>query len=153
MQKYLSKSESETRKIAAELAKNSKGHIFALTGELGAGKTVFVQGFAKGLGIKEKIISPTFVLIRQHKIPGTGKTLYHVDLYRLEGNMDFKQLGLEEIWSDPNNIILIEWAEKIKKFLLKNIIKINIAKKELYSRLISISIDPSFSEDKSSIDL
>lgn len=67
--------------------------------------------------------------------------------------MDFKQLGLEEIWSDPNNIILIEWAEKIKKFLLKNIIKINIAKKELYSRLISISIDPSFSEDKSSIDL
>ena len=155
MAKYLSNSESETKKIAAKLARENKGNIFALTGELGAGKTIFVQGFAKGLGIKEKIISPTFVLIRQHQIPktrgayGTKKVLYHIDLYRIEKIND---LGLKEIWSDPNNIVLIEWAEKLKK-LPKGTIKISIQKEELYSRLISISITPNFSEDKSSINL
>lgn len=117
MQKYVSHSVDETKEIAAELAKQTKNHVFALTGELGAGKTIFIQGFAKGLGITEKIISPTFVLIRQHQIPKTNKILYHIDLYRLENAKDFQGLGLEEIWLNPNNIILIEWAEKIKNFL------------------------------------
>src|SRR3989304_1778394 len=99
MPKFVSHSANETKQIAEKLAKvvqktllqqiqgrmaHPKSNIFALTGELGAGKTIFAQGFAKGLGIKEKIISPTFVLIRQHKIPNTTKTLYHIDLYRLE---------------------------------------------------------------------
>lgn len=149
MGKYLSNSDTETKQIAAKLAKKGIASVFALSGELGAGKTTFVQGFAKGLGIKEKIISPTFVLIRQHKIPNTTKVLYHIDLYRIE---ETANLGLEEIWSDPNNIILIEWAEKLKK-LPKGTIKISIQKEELYSRLISISIDPNFSEDKSFINL
>lgn len=149
MQKYLSSSDEETKQIAAKLAKENKGNVFALSGNLGAGKTTFVQGFAKGSGIKEKIISPTFVLIRQHQIPSTTKALYHIDLYRLD-KMD--HLGLEEIWSDPNNIVLIEWAEKLKK-LPKGTIKISIQKEGLYSRLISISISPNFSDDKSSINL
>lgn len=117
MQKYVSHSVDKTKEIAAELAKQTKNHVFALTGELGAGKTTFIQGFAKGLGITEKIISPTFVFIRQHQIPKTNKILYHIDLYRLENAKDFQGLGLEEIWLNPNNIILIEWAEKIKNFL------------------------------------
>ena len=153
MQKYISHSENETKKIAESFAKKTKGNIFALSGELGAGKTIFVQGFAKGLRIKEKIISPTFVLIRQHPIPTTTKILYHIDLYRLEDVSDLKNIGLEEILSDPNNIVLIEWAEKIESMLLKNTIKINITKEGSYSRLISISIDPSFAENKSSINL
>ncbi|MDP3758593.1 MAG: tRNA (adenosine(37)-N6)-threonylcarbamoyltransferase complex ATPase subunit type 1 TsaE [Candidatus Daviesbacteria bacterium] len=153
MKNYISHSENETKKIAEEFAKKTKGHIFALTGELGAGKTIFVQGFAKGLGVKDKIISPTFVLIRQHQIPKSSKTLYHIDLYRLENTESLKHLGLEEILSDPNNTILIEWAEKIEKFLPKNTIKIKITKEELYSRLISTSITPNFSADKRSINL
>ncbi len=84
MAKYQSNSRYDTRKIALKLAKKEQGRVFALTGELGAGKTIFVQGFAKGLGIKEKMISPTFVLIRQYKIPETKKILYHIDLYRTE---------------------------------------------------------------------
>ncbi len=108
MAKYLSSSEEQTKEIAQQLAKTSKNHIFALSGELGAGKTIFVQGFAKGLGIQDKIISPTFVLIRQHKIPNTAKTLYHLDLYRLGDTVNPKELGLEEIWSDPNNIVSIQ---------------------------------------------
>ncbi|OGE33505.1 tRNA (adenosine(37)-N6)-threonylcarbamoyltransferase complex ATPase subunit type 1 TsaE [Candidatus Daviesbacteria bacterium RIFCSPLOWO2_02_FULL_41_8] len=137
MAKYHSSSEAETKLIAGNLAKTTKGRIFALTGELGAGKTIFAQGFAKGLGITEKIISPTFVLIRQHKIPDTGKTFYHLDLYRLDDTTNFKELGLEEIWSDPNNIVLIEWAEKIKK-LPKGTVKISIQKEGTNGRNIII---------------
>lgn len=136
MQKYISKSDNETQRIAARLAKESKNNIFALTGELGAGKTIFVQGFAKGLGIKEKIISPTFVLIRQHPIPNTLKILYHIDLYRLKSMSDFKEIGLEEILSDPNNIVLIEWADRLKT-LPKKTVKIFITKGD-NNRLITV---------------
>lgn len=141
MQRYKSDSEQETKRIAAKLAKEARGNIYALTGELGAGKTIFVQGFAKCLGIKEKIISPTFVLMKQHQIPGTKKGFYHIDLYRLE---DISGLGLDEILSDRNNIVLIEWAEKLKT-LPKETVKIEIQKMGPYSRLISISKDPNIS--------
>lgn len=134
MKQYISTSAEETRKIAQKLGKEIKTGVIALTGELGAGKTTFVQGFAKGLGIKEKIISPTFVLIRQHQIPKTKKTLYHIDLYRLE---DFSELGLKEIIDNPNNIILIEWAEKAENIFPKNTLTINI-KKEGDKRIITI---------------
>lgn len=138
MAKYISNSEKQTKQIAGDLAGSSKNRIFALTGELGAGKTAFVQGFAKGLGIKEKIISPTFVLIRQHKIPKTPKTLYHIDLYRLEEVRDIAQLGLKDLWEDNNSIVLIEWAEKLKKLPI-NTAKISIQKKDHDKRIINIS--------------
>ena len=95
------------RKIAAEL---KEGPILALTGDLGSGKTTFVQGFAKGLGFKGKIISPTFILMRKYP------HFYHVDLYRLEKNVweEIRNLGIEDIWDDPKNVVVIEWAEKIK---------------------------------------
>lgn len=152
MANYISNSEGETKKIAAKIAKENLlagRNIFALTGELGAGKTIFAQGVAKGLDIKEKIISPTFVLIRQHKIPQSEKVLYHIDLYRVEDT----NLGLEEILSDPNNIILIEWAQKAEKILPKNTVKINITKESGHSRLISTSIDPSDTLETNSISL
>ena len=92
--------------------------VLALTGELGSGKTTFVQGFAKGLGIKQRIISPTFILMRKY-----GNNFYHIDLYRLEENIEneVKNLGVEDIWKDPKNIVIIEWAEKIKKIIPKNV--------------------------------
>lgn len=117
MAKYLTHSEEETKKLAQNFAKKFKKGVIALIGELGAGKTTFVQGFAQGLGIKEKIISPTFVLIRQHQIPNSHKILFHVDLYRLE---NLQNLGHKEILSNSNNIVLIEWAEKAHKVLPKN---------------------------------
>lgn len=132
MKQYLTYCEKETKDLAAKLARDLHG-VIALTGELGTGKTIFVQGFAKGLGIKDKIISPTFVLIRQHKIPKSSKTLYHIDLYRLERLKDTRYLGLEEIWSNPNNIVLIEWPEKLKE-LPKGVVKISIQKEGLNKR-------------------
>lgn len=127
MKQYLTNSGSETKDLAKKLAKQLTG-VITLSGELGAGKTTFVQGFAKGLGIKDKIISPTFVLIRQHKIPNSPKTLFHIDLYRID---NISPLGLEELWLNKDNIILIEWAEKIKKFLPKNATKILIKKQDV----------------------
>lgn len=136
---YTTNSVQETNELAKKLAKDSSARIFLLTGKLGTGKTTFVQGVAKSLGIKGKIISPTFVLIRQYHIPNTNKFLYHVDLYRLEDETNIEQLGLKEIISDPNNIVLIEWAGKVKNFSPKDAIKINITKEKGQKRIITVS--------------
>ena len=128
--KIITNSPEETQNFASEFAKNftSKGVVIALSGDLGAGKTTFTQGFAKGLGIYEKIISPTFVLIRQHPIPFSSGTFFHIDLYRLEGKINLEELGLIDIFQNRENIVLIEWAEKIKEDLPENITNINIEK-------------------------
>ena len=143
MAQYITHSENETKSLAAKFAKmvrqtHHKSKIIALTGELGAGKTTFVQGFAKGLQIKDKIISPTFVLIRQHKIPDKENILYHIDLYRLEGKININELGISELLNSEN-LVLIEWAEKIRKYLPKNTVKINLEKLGENKRLITIS--------------
>jgi len=114
---HITNSAPETEKIGEKLAKNLPDRIFALIGELGSGKTTFVKGFAKGLGIKKRILSPSFVLMRQYKITPRRSDLYHIDLYRLEKPIDIKTLGLEEIWNNPYNLVIIEWAEKIKEML------------------------------------
>jgi len=117
---FITKSSQETKdlgkKIGSNLAglKKNRAVIFALSGELGSGKTTFVQGLALGLGIETRIISPTFILVR--KYAGKDIDFYHLDLYRLEGNVEgqVRDLGIDEFWSDPNNVVVIEWAEKIK---------------------------------------
>jgi len=119
-------SAQETKKLGESFADclksgNATWQVLALTGELGAGKTTFVQGFAKGLGIKKRILSPTFVMMRSYKLRNLPyKNFYHVDLYRAEGEKDIKNLGLKEIFFDKQNIIVVEWAERIKNALPKN---------------------------------
>lgn len=115
--KFISNSAEETEKFAQKLAKKyQNGGVLALSGNLGAGKTTFTKGFAHGLRIKNKIISPTFILIKQYDLSFTKKArFYHIDLYRLENPEDLENLGLNELFTNPKNIILIEWAEKLKK--------------------------------------
>ena len=113
----ITKSASETQRLGEKIADSlKKGGTLALSGELGSGKTTFVQGFAKGLGIKQRIISPTFILMRKY-----GENFYHIDLYRLEEDIEneVRNLGVEDIWKDPKNIVIIEWAEKIKDVIPK----------------------------------
>lgn len=139
--KYKSSSASQTQKKARELAKKylKTGAVIALYGELGAGKTIFAQGFAKGLGIEKQVISPTFVITRQHQIPNSSKIFYHIDLYRLEGEFDTMSLGLEEIFQTKGNIILIEWAEKLGNKLPKGTIKIYLKRLSENEREIEIN--------------
>jgi len=107
------------RKIASRL---KGGEVLALVGDLGAGKTTFVQGFAQELGI-ERIVSPTFIIMRTYDVSGRIKTLYHIDLYRLENNIkeELDNLGITGIWGNPDTVVLIEWADKAKGFLPENV--------------------------------
>lgn len=132
MKTYTTNSAKETQDLAQKLAGQLSANFFLLSGELGSGKTTFIQGFAKGIGIKDKILSPTFVLIREHHVPKSLKKLYHIDLYRIDQE-NIKTLGLEEIVADENNIVLIEWAQKLKD-LPKKSIKISIKKEGLTQR-------------------
>ncbi len=137
--KYQTNSLEETQKIASDLAKKMKPGVIALYGDLGAGKTTFTQGFAKGLGIKDKIISPTFVLIRQHQIPNKKQVFYHVDMYRIDNPASIKELGIEDLLNTKDDLVLIEWAEKIEDFLPKNSTKIFIKTTSENQRQITIS--------------
>jgi len=115
--------------------KTKRALILGLEGDLGGGKTTFLQGFAKGLGIKEKILSPTFVIIKRFKIKdspkqshfqrdATGqvrfKNFYHIDCYRLQKPKEILFLGFKEIVSNPKNIVVIEWADRLRKTLPQN---------------------------------
>ncbi len=125
-------SSASTKAVARKLARqitnpkfqipNGKGaFVIALNGELGSGKTTFVQGFVLGLGIKKRATSPTFIIFRRFAISHSQfANLYHVDAYRIKNPKDLATLEFDAILSNPKNIILIEWAENIKKILPKN---------------------------------
>lgn len=140
MHPFNTHSSSETQQIAKGLAKKllNTGGIVALYGDLGAGKTTFSQGFAKALGIVDRVISPTFVLLRQYPVPNTDKIFYHFDLYRLETADDLKMIGFLEIINNPENLVLIEWAEKAENLLPKTTIRITIERKGENQRIVSI---------------
>ena len=121
---FVTKSLEETQRLARKLAIELRSdEVIALFGNLGSGKTTFVQGLAKGLGISGRMISPTFIIVREHKFQEQHglKKFYHVDLYRVQ---KIDGLGLEEILSSKNRVIAIEWAEKIKNLLPKKRIEI-----------------------------
>lgn len=112
----ITKNARETQSLGEKIGRRlKKGAVLALSGDLGSGKTTFIQGLARGLGVKKRIISPTFVFMRQY--PLVGGAFYHVDLYRIERVEEARGLGLEEIFADPKAIVAIEWAEKIDKIL------------------------------------
>jgi len=134
VKEFITKNSKETQKLAGILAKEltSKPRrggalIIGLEGELGAGKTTFTKGFVRALGIKEKILSPTFVLMKIYQLKNKNyKLLIHIDAYRLKDHRDLFALGIKEILTDSQNIILIEWSDRVEKILPKKYIKIHI---------------------------
>lgn len=117
--KIISSNQDQTKKIAAKLARSiHHPAIIGLIGDLGAGKTVFAQGFAAGLGLDpKKIQSPTFVLHRQYQLPaGPLSTFNHLDLYRLSPE-DIEESDLNEIINDPSAVSLVEWFDRGQKLL------------------------------------
>lgn len=111
---YISTSAKETRRIGRELAQRLRpGDCVMLIGELGAGKTTLLQGIAEGLGVKESVLSPSFILVREYKgrIP-----LYHFDAYRVRNPQELLEIGLDD-YVLSEGIVAIEWGDKVKKLL------------------------------------
>ena len=111
--KITTKCEEDTMEIAENLeSEKFPNMIICLMGDLGSGKTVFTKGFANALGIDENITSPTFNIIKEYT--GGEANLYHMDLYRLNG--DIKNLGLDEYF-EKDGVVIIEWADMIEEYL------------------------------------
>ena len=126
-QKYITNSADDTRMVGENFAKKLKpGDFIALFGELGGGKTTFTQGLVRGLGIKKRIISPTFIILREYKIPDNTGNFYHIDLYRINiEEHEVPELGLDDIINEKKDIVLVEWAEKMGDNLPKNRWEVN----------------------------
>ncbi len=110
-----------------------------LSGELGAGKTTFVQGFLRGLGVRRRAPSPTFVIMRRYAARAARKSVFHMDAYRLKDASHLPVLGFEALLGDPKNIVLVEWGERIKEAIPRRAawIKFGYGKEE-GSRTIAI---------------
>jgi len=121
MKQIICKTEKDTQNFAKKLAKSLKGgEIIALEGDLGAGKTTLIQYLAKALNVKEKVTSPTFVLLKIYEISNKKyglRNLVHVDCYRLDDPQELFYLGLEEYLNKKDAVVAIEWVDKIKKYL------------------------------------
>lgn len=123
-----------TARAAAALARTMRGgEVVALVGPLGAGKTTFVQAFARALGVKERVQSPTFILVHEHRLPMADvrgqmsgiRRLVHADAYR--GDVEqFVNVALHEYFGDPETVTLVEWADRLAPLLPKTAIRVRI---------------------------
>jgi tRNA threonylcarbamoyladenosine biosynthesis protein TsaE len=130
-----STSPEETQAIAAALAPALRpGDVIALSGDLGAGKTCFVQGAAAALGVTDRVTSPTFILVREHQ--GTYPIL-HLDVYRLRNLQELTDLGYEE-FLDPAAIVFIEWGDAIGPLLPDEFLEIQIRGDDADPRAIDL---------------
>jgi tRNA threonylcarbamoyladenosine biosynthesis protein TsaE len=137
------KNEKETQKLAEKIAKDLRGgEVLALVGDLGAGKTTFTQGLAKALGVKTRVNSPTFVVMKLYKPKHpTIKNLAHIDAYRLGDEIDLKQIGWDD-FQDKQSVVVIEWADKAKNILPKQTVWLKFVLLKNGSRAITITNFP-----------
>lgn len=113
--KYRTQSEEETIALGVDFAKRlSPGSIVALFGELGTGKTRFIKGICRGLGVHEHVASPTFTIVNEYN--GTGIKVYHFDFYRMKSVLELQEIGFDEYLED-DGVCLIEWADRVQDFL------------------------------------
>ena len=124
---------NEAEKLLFSLAPQSSATVVGLYGELGAGKTSFVQALAKILGVSQNVTSPTFVIEKIYKLDnsklnnGRFNRLIHIDAYRLKDSRELKALDWDTIVSDPKNLIVIEWADTVEDILPKDTKKIYLS--------------------------
>ena len=135
MQKFLSKSPEETEEIAVRLSKTLQGtEVVAMFGGLGAGKTAFARGIAKGLGISDCVSSRTFALVNEYE----GKfNVYHFDMYRINSYDDLYTTGFFDYMG--NGVLIIEWSENIEGFLPEN--RINVTMKYISETEREITVE------------
>ena len=124
-------SHEEMQNAAAEfvsrLNAGDAATVVTLSGELGAGKTTFVQGIAEALGVQETVTSPTFVLAKMYPLENQKwQHLVHIDAYRLKGSHELKALGWEALLADAGNLILLEWPERIAESIPEDAVSVRI---------------------------
>lgn len=138
MAQFKSFSPDETEKIAFRLAQALPyGKVIAMFGDLGAGKTAFTRGFAKGMGIECDVSSPTFALVNEYR--GSDKILYHFDMYRISGWDDLYSTGYFD-YIDEGATLIIEWSENIEAVLPDDCVRVEITKtSDINERIIEIS--------------
>ena len=134
----ITNNEEETVNFAREVAKKIEdGGVICLFGDLGTGKTTFTKGIAKHFGLGEIIIkSPAYTYIRRHE--AQGRNIYHIDLYRLNSIDELLLREIEELTENPKNIIIIEWADRMGKYLPEK--RINIYLKYIDDKRRNIEI-------------
>ncbi|PIR78640.1 MAG: tRNA (adenosine(37)-N6)-threonylcarbamoyltransferase complex ATPase subunit type 1 TsaE [Candidatus Magasanikbacteria bacterium CG10_big_fil_rev_8_21_14_0_10_36_16] len=142
--KYTTNTTEEMITIGEKIAsKLTGGDVILLQGELGAGKTTMSKGIAKGLGISDDIVSPTFTLMNVYEIQNPKskiQNLIHIDTYRLESEDNLIEIGVEDYLGQANIVTIIEWPEKIQELIKdKKTIEISIVKQDDNSREISIT--------------
>jgi tRNA threonylcarbamoyladenosine biosynthesis protein TsaE len=116
----------QTRALGAAVASLARpGDLLLLAGDLGAGKTAFAQGFARGLGVTDQVVSPTFTISRQYE--GTTLTLNHLDVYRLDHLQEAVDLGLSELIDDDSGVTLIEWGDVVIPTLPADFLEVRLA--------------------------
>ena len=126
----------ETRSAAAALAALlAPGDVVNLTGELGAGKTAFVQGAAKALGVEGPVVSPTFVLVREYR---GQMPIYHVDVYRLDRLQEVHDLGFEDLL-DPAGVVFVEWGDAVESLLPDSHLRIELETADGDTRRLRVS--------------
>ncbi|MBE7075402.1 MAG: tRNA (adenosine(37)-N6)-threonylcarbamoyltransferase complex ATPase subunit type 1 TsaE [Clostridiales bacterium] len=138
--KVVSNNESTTQAIAQKYAQSIKAPcVISLKGDLGAGKTTFAKGFAKGLGINEVVTSPTFTIMNEYE----GKMpLYHFDMYRLSSKEEAINCGFEEYFdlTKLQGVVLVEWAENVEGLLPALHVEVNFKKLNESDREIAITV-------------
>lgn len=129
--------------LAREVAVRKPGahaKVIALVGDLGVGKTTFTQGFLKELGVRNRVSSPTFLIIKPHALRKLTYTrAFHIDCYRLKNPQELLSLGFKEILKNPEHIVLVEWPELIKKYLPRDTHWIHIKHPEKGTHRIVVS--------------
>ena len=120
----------ETEALGAALAREiAPGSVVALYGNLGAGKTVFARGFARGLAVTETVSSPTYTIVQEYPLPGGNGFFYHLDLYRIADEHAALGFGADEFLDDPASYALLEWPERIRGILPPGRIEVTIHRK------------------------
>lgn len=123
---YITHSREETLSLGRRFGEMAKpGEVYAMNGDLGAGKTVFAKGFAEGLGIKEPVSSPTFTIMQVYE---EGRLLLnHLDVYRIEDIAEMDEIGYDEVFGG-DGVCLVEWADMIEELLPRDTIRVTITR-------------------------
>ena len=132
--KYVTNSEEETEALGVRLAgRLGPGAVVAFTGDLGAGKTAFTRGLARGLGIKERVTSPTFTVVNEYE--GGRLPLFHFDMYRLGSSDELFDIGWEDYLS-RGGVCAVEWSENVSDAMEEDAISVDICRGDLEGRRV-----------------